>query len=500
MPAEPSNRDLLARWRDGDHRAAQVLVDRYLARLTALARSRLSRKLARRLDAEDVVLSAWRSFFIATERGRITVPDDDNLWPLLVTLTLRKLRRQSAKHHSERRDIDREQSFGSESGWPFAIANDPSPDEAAALTDELEYLLALLAPQDRAIASRRLRGDEPMRIAAETGCSERTIRRAMQRFRKLAEARDAEPGEVAARRSASQHTGCSAGAGFRRAEWLSADAFAGLQPTISFDDVLLQRIVGQGGVGKVYRALDRRRDVLVAVKFLRKSFWTDHRAVESLLRETHLVSTLSHASIIRHYGWGRTAAGAVFVVMDWLDGGDLSDVIRRGTVPLADVLRYGLTVAEGVDAAHTAGVVHGDLTPSNVLLGSDGRIVLTDFGFATSRSFPDDVPRGGTPGYLAPEQVSDAFGKIDQRTDVYGLGGLLYALLAGQPPVLGADVPEILMHVLSSRPPSALRLFREQIPAGLERLILDCLQKEPADRPSSLRTVIRRLAEINRNV
>ena len=92
-----SNAELLKLWKSGNQQAAQVLVDRYMLRLTALAQSRLSRLLARRLDADDIVLSAWRSFFVAANRSRLQVPDDDNLWPLLATLTLRKLHRQAQR-------------------------------------------------------------------------------------------------------------------------------------------------------------------------------------------------------------------------------------------------------------------------------------------------------------------------------------------------------------------------------------------------------------------
>jgi RNA polymerase sigma factor (sigma-70 family) len=500
MTTGPSNRDLVARWQQGDQRAAQVLVDRYLVRLTALARSRLSRKLARRLDAEDVVLSAWRSFFVATGRGRVTVPGDDNLWPILVTLTLRKLSRQAGRHQSERLDVDRDHSLSECHGWPTAVADDPSPAEAAALLDELEFLLAQLSPQDREIVSRRLRGDHPHEIAAEIGCSERTVRRAMQRFRSLAAARESEGTDTEGIRHSSPKHAQPRESNLRHPDPAPDSFYEGMQPTIAAGDVLLQEMIGQGGFGKVYRAFDRRHDRTVAVKFLRKSLWTDTRAVECLLRETQLVSKLSHKSIIRHHGWDRTASGAVFVVMDWIDGLDLLEVIRRRTIPIQDVVRYGLAIADALKSAHAAGVVHGDLSPSNVLLGGDDRVVLTDFGFARTKSQPGATPAGGTPGHLAPEQVSEAFGEIEQRTDVYGLGGLLYAMCTGQPPSSGTDVADILANVLSSRPPRAPRFTRGQIPRALEQIIMDCLQKEPTLRPNVIGEVKTRLKAVSSTV
>jgi len=117
MLEDASNQELLDAWRRGNHDAAALLVRRYMIRLTALARSRLSRKLARRIDGEDAVLSAWRSFFVAVEDGRITVPADDNLWPLLLTLTLRKLARHAARHTAQRRAVDDEQSLDQIRAW-----------------------------------------------------------------------------------------------------------------------------------------------------------------------------------------------------------------------------------------------------------------------------------------------------------------------------------------------------------------------------------------------
>ncbi|MFN8707419.1 MAG: ECF-type sigma factor, partial [Planctomyces sp.] len=112
-----SNAELLKLWKSGNQHAAQVLVDRYMLRLTALAQSRLSRMLARRLDADDIVLSAWRSFFVAVNRSRLQVPDDDNLWPLLATFTLRKLQRQAQRQLADRRDMARDASISDDDGW-----------------------------------------------------------------------------------------------------------------------------------------------------------------------------------------------------------------------------------------------------------------------------------------------------------------------------------------------------------------------------------------------
>jgi DNA-directed RNA polymerase specialized sigma24 family protein len=171
MQETSSNQELLNAWRQGDQQAAELLVRRYMVRLTAMARSRLSRKLARRLDAEDAVLSAWRSFFVAAGDGRVTVPEDDNLWPLLVTLTLRKLARQAARHTAQRRSVDEEQNFDREQSWQTVLSREPSPDEAALVADELESLMASLDRPDRELLSRRLQGQSVAAIAAATNAA-----------------------------------------------------------------------------------------------------------------------------------------------------------------------------------------------------------------------------------------------------------------------------------------------------------------------------------------
>ena len=153
------NRELLKAWKNGDQLAAQVLVRRYMVRLTALAHSRFSDRLARRLDADDIVMPAWRSFFGAVEQSRLVVPTNDDLWPLLVTMTLRKLSRQVTRHSAERRSLTAE-SNELVDHWQDIVSRDPTPDETAMVTDELESLMSRLTMTDREILTRRLQGEQ----------------------------------------------------------------------------------------------------------------------------------------------------------------------------------------------------------------------------------------------------------------------------------------------------------------------------------------------------
>ncbi|MFP6762704.1 MAG: protein kinase [Planctomycetaceae bacterium] len=434
MHEDASNSELLAAWRQGDENAAQVLVRRYMTRLTALARVRLSRRIARRLDSEDIVMSAWRSFFSAAGRNQVEVPSDDDLWPLLVTMTIRKLSRQVARNSAARRSLSAETEIPAVSDWPEVVSRDPTPDDAALVADEIEVLMAGLSSMDRDILTRRLQGDHYAGIAKTAGCSERTVRRSLQRIRKR---------YLEGQQSASENRACDpppvadSAAGQR----LTPDPVA--QPTerktvaagqhslfqgctrIPFSEIVLEELIGHGAFGRVYRTRHLSDGTTVAVKFLRKHLWQDSVAASQLIREVSIVSSLSHPGIIRHSGWGRTNSGAVFNVMEFVDGGDL-ETWTRSQPSLRDILECGIAICDAVETAHRGGVVHADLTPRNVLRRSTGGFVLTDFGFSRVAGDSLRYLRAGTPGFLSPEQLCDAFGSVSPRTDVYGIGGILY--------------------------------------------------------------------------
>ncbi len=178
---------LLARWRDrGDQSAAEELFQRYVTRLTALARDRISGRLGRRLDAEDVVLSAWRSFFVRVRDGRIEVQPGHDLWHLLATITLHKMVRHLEHHTAGKRSIRREQERRPDDSLcqvPVeAVARDPSPEEELALQEELEAALAPLSPTHRQIVELRLAGCTQPEIARQAGRTERLVRLVLTEF------------------------------------------------------------------------------------------------------------------------------------------------------------------------------------------------------------------------------------------------------------------------------------------------------------------------------
>jgi RNA polymerase sigma-70 factor (ECF subfamily) len=182
---------LVTRWRAGDQQAAAELFHRYASRLVALARSRLSDKLAGRVDPEDVVQSVYRSFFADTREGRYELERGGDLWQLLVTITLHKLNDQVKHNLARKRAASRQQNFGSEDsllGMQAHVGSrKPSPLEAVALADELEKIMAGLEPAHRRMLERRLQGYNLEEIATELECSQRTVIRVLERIKKQLE-------------------------------------------------------------------------------------------------------------------------------------------------------------------------------------------------------------------------------------------------------------------------------------------------------------------------
>lgn len=183
MEGDPSA-ELLARWRAGDPQAADELFGRYTARLIALARRRLSAKLARRLDPEDVVQSAYRGFCAAARADGVVLRRSGDLWRLLASITLHKLQHQVRRHQADKRSIERERGFGGESSLGAIVAaRGPTPDEAAGLAEEVEFLMRGLKPLARRMVELRLRGYRIEEIAAETERSERWVRRVLDQVK-----------------------------------------------------------------------------------------------------------------------------------------------------------------------------------------------------------------------------------------------------------------------------------------------------------------------------
>ena len=179
--------DLLARFRTGDEQAAEELFHRYVGRLTALAQKRLSDRLARRVDADDIVQSAYRSFFIHARDGAYSLKESGDLWRLLVVITLNKLRRQVERNTAGKRAMNNEQSSRADTSAtslrPEAVAAEPSPDEALAVVEEVQELMKGLTPSQCQMLQLRLQGHTVDEIAAQVNRSERGVRRLLDKIK-----------------------------------------------------------------------------------------------------------------------------------------------------------------------------------------------------------------------------------------------------------------------------------------------------------------------------
>lgn len=251
-----------------------------------------------------------------------------------------------------------------------------------------------------------------------------------------------------------------------------------------YGDFVLRRLIGAGRAGKVYRSWQRSLERQVAIKFLRKSFLSDPVAVARFVEEARIMANMRHSGIVGIHGLGRTPSDGLFMVMDLVDGPNLASVIRARKVSPGDAIRWTVDACSAIAHAHERGVVHCDLKPANLLLGPDNAVRLTDFGLARSLS-TTTLGSGqleGTAPFMAPEQVDAWWGAVDVRTDVYGLGAVLYALLTGTAPWPGRRLPDVLAQVACGAPVASPKSIRPEMPEALDHICRRCLAKPPAER------------------
>ena len=420
------SRELLDRYRDGDDAAAAPLFERYSARLLALVRSRLSQRLQRRIDPEDVVQSAYRSFFVHARAAEFTAEEDGDLWRLLDSITLHKLWRQAKHHRARKRALDRERhGVGDELiSISQVAAREPTVADVVLADDELRWLLEQLEPLEQQAVKLRIENVPLVEITARLEISERTIRRWLAKAKALLVDRGAEQQESA--------TGADVILTSRGGDSESVAIIAPLR----HEDYKIERLIGSGGMAKVYAAVHRDTGARVALKVLRKRLRGRRKLVEQFMQEATIAANINHPAIVRVQGLGRLPDGNYFLVMDLVEGSDLAKLYRDGPCPPRRAMEIVAVVAEAIQHAHEHGVVHRDLKPGNVLVDKTGRIFIADFGFACFTDGQTGAKHSivGTAGFMAPEQLDSSLGPIGPHTDVYGLGALLHALLYGHPP------------------------------------------------------------------
>jgi predicted Ser/Thr protein kinase len=241
-----------------------------------------------------------------------------------------------------------------------------------------------------------------------------------------------------------------------------------------FPNLEILELLGQGGMGVVYKARQQQLDRLVALKILPSQTGLSEAFAERFTREARSLARLSHPRIVMIYDFGRTEAGLYYFIMEFVDGTDLRRVIQSGKLSASEALAIIPQICEALQYAHEEGIVHRDVKPENILLNRRGQVRIADFGLAKLLDRPSSEStstltkigqRMGTPHYMAPEQIEHP-AKVDHRADIYSLGVVFYEMLTGELP-LGRFAP-----------PSQ----KAQVDVRLDEVVLKTLEKEPERR------------------
>jgi tRNA A-37 threonylcarbamoyl transferase component Bud32 len=250
---------------------------------------------------------------------------------------------------------------------------------------------------------------------------------------------------------------------------------------------LVEDVIGQGGMATVYRARQNLVDRPCAIKIMNQVLAADPTVRERFRREAKSTQILAHPNVVEIFDHGETADGIPYMVMELLSGETLAELLQAGPLPLSRAIPIMIQLARGIARAHDLGVVHRDLKPENIFVcrrvdGSD-LVKLLDFGIARSRNDPRLTGSGelfGTPQYMAPERVST--GEAGPSVDLYALGVIFYEAATGRLPFQGDDPTTVLVKHINEQPPPP-RLVDPRVPAKLDALIMQLLEKDPRARP-----------------
>jgi eukaryotic-like serine/threonine-protein kinase len=272
------------------------------------------------------------------------------------------------------------------------------------------------------------------------------------------------------------------------------------------DKYRVVRVLGLGGMGVVVAARHLRLEELVAIKILLPEALTDADAVRRFEREARAAVKIKSEHVSRIIDVGTLDSGAPYIVMQYLDGEDLAErIVRTGPLSVEDAIELVLQACEAIAEAHTLGIVHRDLKPANLFCvqGADGRSIIKVLDFGISKFTRAEIAGSGfgmtktaavmgSPYYMSPEQMESPR-SVDERTDIWSLGIVLYQLLTGEIPFTGETLPQVCVNV-ATRPAPPLRKSRPDAPNGLEAIVLRCLEKDPSKRFQSIAALATALA------
>jgi serine/threonine protein kinase len=258
--------------------------------------------------------------------------------------------------------------------------------------------------------------------------------------------------------------------------------------------------LGKGGMGRVYKAYDKKINEVVALKLIRPEISTDENTIARFNNELRLARKISHRSVCRMYDLGEEGLSR-FITMEYVPGEDLKRFIKRsGGLTVGKAVSIARQVCEGLAEAHHLGIIHRDLKPQNIMIDSEGNTKILDFGIARFLEGEGMTTQGvmiGTPDYMSPEQAE--LEDVDQRADIYALGVILFEMVTGRVPFQGKTPLSIAMKHKSQAPPDPQDL-NTQVPDDLSRVILRCLAKEKSQRYQSAQELLADLENTERGL
>ncbi|MGB8299254.1 MAG: serine/threonine-protein kinase [Polyangia bacterium] len=264
----------------------------------------------------------------------------------------------------------------------------------------------------------------------------------------------------------------------------------------------ITRLLGQGGMGAVYEAVQLRLNKRVAVKLMASNLAADHEALARFHREAEITSQLGHPHLVNVVDFGQAESGEPYLVMEYLEGEDLDHRLRRvSRMPIESVVHVVRQVASALNAAHDQGIVHRDLKPGNIFLvqvpGELDFVKVLDFGISKMMAARTRLTKArstpGTPAYMSPEQATGMVDQVDHRVDQWSLACIAWEMLLGRPPFVADDVTALLFQIIKMDPHPLTPLVPD-LPPAVEAELRRALSKRPADRFPTIRAFSRAFA------